>query len=176
MNLNGARAGDIAARAEKLCRLAATLAGGVADLERMLIERDAEIEKDRSGVLASLSAGPPAAKNIPKALAAVIPDAVEVPVPPRAEGAWVYFLILGEEVVYVGQSTALPTRIGQHAISTKAFDRVLAVRVRPEDLNRCEAAAIYALQPRYNKSKPIIPIQLRADALKTLAACAGATQ
>ena len=61
----------------------------------------------------------------------------------------VYMLILGNEVVYVGQTIDLAAKITSHVNErTKAFDRISYVEC--EDLDIVEAALIDALQPRYN--------------------------
>lgn len=84
----------------------------------------------------------------------------------------VYLLVLRGEVMYVGQTTDLDTRIAWHAEQAamptkerdeeivanyhcKPFDRALAMRLRVEDLDLYEGALIRALWPRYNRRAPI---------------------
>ena len=60
----------------------------------------------------------------------------------------VYFLCRGNEVVYVGQSTAPSARITSHWRSpSKKFDRVYLLPVPESDLNDTEAAFIQMLRP-----------------------------
>lgn len=61
----------------------------------------------------------------------------------------VYFLMLKREIVYVGQSTNIANRIGQHA-KEKEFDRVRFIRCDREHLNKVEGFFIDLLQPRLN--------------------------
>lgn len=61
----------------------------------------------------------------------------------------IYFLIEGEEVVYVGQSICLEQRLATHS-REKAFDRVAYLQVEREDLNAVESAFIRYLKPRLN--------------------------
>lgn len=71
---------------------------------------------------------------------------VEIPIYARAPA--VYFLCLGDEVVYVGQSTNPAGRIAEHAASSsKRFDRVYALNVPAEELNNVEGAFIQLLKP-----------------------------
>lgn len=65
----------------------------------------------------------------------------------------VYFLCAGKEIIYVGQSVNLATRIGAH-YGEKAglFDRVFFLPVPKERLNDVELAFITALSPRLNRT------------------------
>lgn len=64
----------------------------------------------------------------------------------------VYFLLDGEEVVYVGQTVHLAARVQAHQARFQ-FDRVLYVHVsREEDLDAVEATFIKALKPKGNRS------------------------
>ena len=69
---------------------------------------------------------------------------------PRITG--VYFLIAGDDVVYVGQSYDVMGRISTHNKSKRMFDRYAFVEVAEEDLLKVEKAYITAFQPRWNIS------------------------
>lgn len=60
----------------------------------------------------------------------------------------VYFLIKGNEVVYVGQSVHIPSRICGH--SDKDFDRYAYVPCPPEALDQLESLYIHVLRPKLN--------------------------
>ncbi len=63
----------------------------------------------------------------------------------------VYFLIDGDEVVYVGQSVNVAARILQHiADKTKQFSRACYVPVHPDDLDETERSLITLFAPRHN--------------------------
>lgn len=61
----------------------------------------------------------------------------------------VYFLVKGDRVVYVGQSTNLSMRIASHA-TTKDFDSVAYVPCLREDLDLVESLYIHVLRPCEN--------------------------
>jgi hypothetical protein len=61
----------------------------------------------------------------------------------------VYFLCLGNEVVYVGQAFNVASRISAHH-PTKNFDRVYALSIPKPDLDFVEAAFIRLLRPKLN--------------------------
>lgn len=64
----------------------------------------------------------------------------------------VYVLLDGEEVVYVGQSGTMATRIENHIQGgLKIFDRFAIIPCSPADLTVTEAAYIRKYQPRYNR-------------------------
>jgi hypothetical protein len=60
----------------------------------------------------------------------------------------VYFLLDGDEVVYVGQAVNVYSRICQHA--GKKFDRYAYVPCPVEILDRLESLYIHCLRPRLN--------------------------
>ncbi len=71
----------------------------------------------------------------------------------------VYFLILADEVVYVGQSLDVESRVNQHArgdarLAAKGFDRALWLPVAEGDLDAYEGALIRALRPRLSLRCP----------------------
>jgi hypothetical protein len=61
----------------------------------------------------------------------------------------VYFLIYGDEVVYVGQSTNVHARVTQH-VGFKTFDRWAYMYCTVDSLDSIEALYIHILRPRYN--------------------------
>jgi hypothetical protein len=65
----------------------------------------------------------------------------------------VYFLVKGDEVVYIGQSVDVCGRITAHRASDKEFDRVFYVPFRSELLCMLEGALIRALKPKLNGNK-----------------------
>ena len=62
----------------------------------------------------------------------------------------VYFLVDGDEVVYVGQSVNIYNRIPQH--HDKKFDRYMYVPCKPELLNALESLYIHCFRPKLNFS------------------------
>ena len=62
-------------------------------------------------------------------------------------GPGVYFLCLGADVIYVGQSTAPATRIGQHA-EARLFDRAYILPVPVSELDDVEGTFIQLLKPK----------------------------
>lgn len=61
----------------------------------------------------------------------------------------VYFLIDQNEIVYVGQSVNIYSRITQHAVD-KIFDRYAFVPCLKEHLDKLESLYIHFLQPKLN--------------------------
>lgn len=73
----------------------------------------------------------------------------------------VYFLCLGDEVVYVGQSIRPLARTTQH--DDKTFDRIYLLPVPVSDLNRVEGAFIRVLRPKLNGVGPVITPDLAQE-------------
>ena len=69
---------------------------------------------------------------------------------PWKEASGVYFLIDGEEIVYVGQSVNIYARIPNHW--DKKFDRYAYVPCVPDALDKLESLYIHCLSPKYNKT------------------------
>jgi hypothetical protein len=63
----------------------------------------------------------------------------------------IYFLCLGSEVVYVGQSIVVPSRVLSHR-KEKECDRALFLRTPESDLNEVERRFIELLNPKLNKA------------------------
>ena len=65
----------------------------------------------------------------------------------------VYFLFKNNDLVYVGQSTHVPTRIASHVREGRLeFDKVSFIRVPPERLLEVEAYYIDLLWPEENQT------------------------
>lgn len=73
-------------------------------------------------------------------------------VPPKISG--IYFLILNNRVVYVGQSVDIHRRVMQHRDDKKPFDEILFKEFPVEQLNEREAYYIDYYNPPQNKRKP----------------------
>lgn len=80
-------------------------------------------------------------------------EILEHSAPIETAASGVYFLISGDEIVYVGQSRNVHARIASH-MTTKTFDRVAVLRVAPDQLDFVESVYILALKPRLNGQPP----------------------
>jgi hypothetical protein len=68
------------------------------------------------------------------------------------QGFFVYHLLLGDEVIYVGKSKSILSRLGDHA-RNKAFTEVILHECDSEDeMNNREAFDIHHLSPVFNKA------------------------
>lgn len=63
----------------------------------------------------------------------------------------IYFLIMGGEIVYVGQTKSGMKRILCH-LETKEFDSIGVIRCEEKDLDEKETYYIAKLNPLYNKT------------------------
>jgi len=70
----------------------------------------------------------------------------------RTAPCGVYFLLQGDDLVYVGQSTDVHSRVRNHE---KEYDRVAWVEVDIPYLDIVESLYIHALSPRLNKAVPL---------------------
>ncbi|MBI2628952.1 hypothetical protein HYW74_02625 [Candidatus Pacearchaeota archaeon] len=61
----------------------------------------------------------------------------------------IYFLVKNDEVIYVGQTIELPSRLASHR-QDKLYDRVFYLPVPESDLNRVEKEFIITLKPKLN--------------------------
>jgi hypothetical protein len=68
----------------------------------------------------------------------------------KARQSCVYFLIHRGEIVYVGKTVRLPSRVGYHIDDQKRFDRVLYFHVELSNAPRVEISLINLLTPKYN--------------------------
>ena len=67
----------------------------------------------------------------------------------------IYFLIKGTDIVYVGQSADVYTRVSQHGRDAfKLFDKFVVLESKPEYLADLEAHYIYKFRPPLNISLP----------------------
>lgn len=69
-----------------------------------------------------------------------------------AKASGIYFLVRGDEVVYVGQSLDMLHRIARHRREGRSFDRYACMECEPERLDALEALYIAAFAPRENMS------------------------
>lgn len=74
-------------------------------------------------------------------------DFAQLPTPKIICG--VYFLMLGDECVYVGQSVSICSRVVEH-ITKYPFDSVYFIEVPPGHLDRVERQYIRKLRPKHN--------------------------
>ena len=63
----------------------------------------------------------------------------------------VYFLMDGEECVYVGKTVSLPSRIYDHIKSEKKFESVYYLEISETEYEYIEGVIISSLKPKYNK-------------------------
>jgi len=90
-----------------------------------------------------------------------IDDIVEKSAPYIHSGigyAGIYFLIDCDEIVYVGQSHDVKSRLSTHSNSNKNFNKYYFIKCQPEELNRLEAYYILKFRPKYNISLPKEPV------------------
>jgi hypothetical protein len=81
----------------------------------------------------------------------------------NAKVCGIYFLWLGDKIVYVGQSHQIRLRVLQHVDeAVKVFDGLSFISCPSNELNRRERYFIEALIPRYNACK--IAKRARKDA------------
>lgn len=66
----------------------------------------------------------------------------------------IYKLIHNNNIVYVGQTTNLYQRFGEHLSGNKIFDECEYEECNVEDLDSKEIQAIITHSPKYNKSIP----------------------
>ena len=64
--------------------------------------------------------------------------------------AGVYFLFLGDLLVYVGRSDNISRRIWKEHLGNKIFDRVAWIEMSHEEATRWEPVYIYSYSPKYN--------------------------
>jgi hypothetical protein len=108
--------------------------------------------------------------ELPPAIA-VLGDRLRVAEIPIEYPPCVYFLALGSEVVYVGQSVNLYQRIRDHR-THKIFDAVYFLPTNREDLDRVEASFIRYLLPPANGKRGVrrvdfLPVLQGVGFLKT---------
>lgn len=83
----------------------------------------------------------------------------------------VYFLCLGNEVVYVGQSTNVMARFQTHCQERRnQFERIFFIRVPFCNLNEVERRFIESLQPKLNKTFREDPPKLEIEGIQPVSA------
>lgn len=91
---------------------------------------------------------PAVASDVPLALRPMAKDLKFLPI--AGQSAGIYFLCVGDRVVYVGQSVCPAARVAQHLASGKVFDRAFVYPCLPEHLNLLEGFLIRSLVPEHN--------------------------
>lgn len=66
----------------------------------------------------------------------------------------IYFLILDDEIVYVGQSRDIKSRISQHSKTDKFWDKFFYILCERDQLNKLESHYINQFKPKYNIAIP----------------------
>jgi excinuclease UvrABC nuclease subunit len=80
----------------------------------------------------------------------------------RVSSPCVYFLVQNDEIVYVGQTLNINSRI-EHHLEDKKFNRVFYLSMSKRGLDEAETVFIQALKPKYNRrirDKPTWPFQV----------------
>ena len=91
-------------------------------------------------------------KDVPKKLH-FVKELIKVPVDEVVRKEWiVYFLCYQKEVVYVGKSSNLLSRLGSHK-KDKVFDEVYCIEVKAENVDEIENHYIDKFMPKYNGKK-----------------------
>lgn len=80
------------------------------------------------------------------------PDRILSMATPNISRPGIYFLLIGQEVMYVGQSMNVSGRIAKHAINGREFDSFVAIACEEDDLDFLEQHYITTLKPRWNKA------------------------
>lgn len=136
---------------ETLRRDAITRAGGLKEQIAKLEHKLANLKTME--VMAAVSAGLTGKALLP-------PEEIAKAAMPWRNATGVYFLLIGDEVVYVGQSVNIYARLSSHHI--RNFDRFAFVLCSVEMLDRLESLYIHCLRPRLNggKGAKVAPIPL----------------
>jgi excisionase family DNA binding protein len=113
---------------------------------------------------------PAVASDVPLALRPMAKDLQFLPI--AGQRAGIYFLCVGDGVVYVGQSVCPVARVAQHLTSGKVFDRAFVYPCLPEHLNLLEGALIRALVPELNgNGGPVTDDALLQELYPSVRAC-----
>lgn len=124
---------------DTLRRDAITYAGGLKEQIAQLERKLANLKTME--VMAAVSAGLTGKALLP-------PEDIARAAMPWRNACGVYFLLIGDEVVYVGQSVNIYSRLSSHHI--KNFDRFAFVLCDIAMLDRLESLYIHCLRPRLN--------------------------
>ena len=72
----------------------------------------------------------------------------------------IYFLSFNNEIVYIGKSVNLFSRISGHLVEdVKMFDKVYYIKVQNSYLNKIELACIRYFQPKLNRTSVVDPTE-----------------
>ena len=122
----------------------------------------------RKETLRSVKASDMLVNNVPKKLVQALQDApytkaeIMAAALPANRTSGVYFLMLDDEVVYVGQSVDVLGRISRHKRDGKEFDSFSYILCEEGDLNRLEALYITVLMPWLNFTLGRVPRNIDA--------------
>lgn len=82
-----------------------------------------------------------------------------------AKESFVYFLIDGSEIVYVGKTTMGIARLLSHC-GVKEFDSYSTISCKPEHLDKMESHYIYKFAPKYNVLLPLNDVYISRHQFK----------
>lgn len=77
----------------------------------------------------------------------------------------IYFLILGDEIVYVGKSSNVGARIAEHSSRGRDFDRFHVILCLPDEADDLEQNYIKAIRPKQNRQFVRTNYGLRSESL-----------
>lgn len=126
----------------------------LSNLKREVAElevRKRELSKDVSHLLGDFADISPALTQIKHSL---LPKDVIIAKSKEDKGiaCGIYFLIKDDEIVYIGQSVNIASRLSQH--TNKDFDRMSFILCNKSELNILETLYILAYQPKLNGVMP----------------------
>ncbi len=85
---------------------------------------------------------------------------------PTPGDRYIYSLISKGDVVYIGQSKDLKTRVYSHLIDGKVFDQIEYYECTESEANELEANAIVRESPKLNTSLPKTKLYINENQLK----------
>lgn len=140
-------------RKSKVCETRAIAEAWAAAVEGMAEKRDIttfSMQERLDLKLTALITGVPrrvleANAAIPYSHSQILDAAIPITMP-----CGVYFLIKGDEVIYVGQSVVMLHRIARHWREGREFDGYACIQCKPEEMDRLEALYIAAFAPYLN--------------------------
>lgn len=80
----------------------------------------------------------------------------------------IYFLILEERIVYIGQSVNIEVRVHSHIKSGKRFDSYSVIECEEKDLFKLEAEFIHKFRPENNQYFPLDPKPSKEKFIKNI--------
>lgn len=115
-----------------------------------------ETRAKRQKTLETAASGTVLATMIPKRMLAAIvsiphsmQDVIDAAIPAKTFPG-IYFLVMDGEIVYVGQSIDIPSRISRHRREGKEFDSFAYLLCEKEQLDELESLYITAFMPWLN--------------------------